>query len=75
MTNFEKLFTDREALVTLLDDEIPFWNHVGAWWCDKHCPHRNNNGKCIHDECQDEHTTPELINMWLDSEVEDEQNI
>lgn len=68
MTNFEHLFSDKEALIDLLDDETPFWNHVNGWWCEQLCPHRVN-GECKYDECQDTHTTPELIEMWLNSEA------
>lgn len=71
MTNFEKLFSNRELLVELLSEETPFWNYATAWWCEDHCPHRAGNGICTHDECIDTHTTSELIEMWLDAEYEE----
>ena len=68
MTNFEHLCSNKNALVELLDNEGPFWQRVGEWYCKNSCP-RSIDGECKCEECVDTHTTPELINMWLDSEV------
>lgn len=69
MTNFEKLISDKEAIVHLINDrDNHFYNAITKWYCENVCASKScENVGC---DCDINLSSDELIRLYLDSECE-----